>query len=120
MEKLSQHRYRPGCLSRFLVLPLLLDEELRPVTLYTGFIVLMGAALYHWLEDWTWLDSLYFVIITLTTIGYGDFSPTSPLTKAITIFYALNGVAILLILIGEIRRVRRDHVEHLRDLLDDE
>ena len=118
MEKTHQDRYRPGCLSRFLLLPLLLNKNIRPTALYTGFIVLVGATLYHWLEGWTWLDSFYFVIVTLTTIGYGDLSPTGSLTKAITIFYALNGIAILLTLIGEIQRVRREHLVDLRQQFD--
>ncbi|MDX1417142.1 MAG: ion channel [Candidatus Promineifilaceae bacterium] len=71
----------------------------------------ISAALFHWLESWNWLDSFYFVVITLTTIGYGDLSPTTPLTKLITIFVALNGVAILLILLDEIRRVRRFQID---------
>ena len=43
----------------------------------------------------------------MTTIGYGDFSPTTPLTKLITIFYGLNGVILLLMLFDAVRRVRR-------------
>ena len=69
-----------------------------------------GVLAYHWLEDWSLLDSTYFVIITLTTIGYGDLHPTTPLTQVITIFYALNGVAILLMLLDEIRRIRQHHL----------
>lgn len=82
-----------------------------PVLVYAGIILLIGAALYHWLEGWNWLDSFYFVVITLTPIGYGDLSPTKPITKLITIFVALNGVAILLLLLDEIRRVRRNQFE---------
>jgi len=48
-------------------------------------------------------------VITLTTIGYGDFSPTTPLTKIITIFYGINGVVILLIFYNVIRRLH--HIE---------
>ncbi len=46
-----------------------------------------------------------------TTIGYGDFSPTQPLTKLITIFLAFNGVAILLMLFNEIQRIRLEQIE---------
>lgn len=46
------------------------------------------------------------MVITLTTIGYGDFVPTMPGTKLLTILVSLNGVAVLLMLFDEIRRVR--------------
>jgi hypothetical protein len=89
-----------------LLLDLLREKRTRRVFAYVFANVVFGALIYHWLEGWDILDSFYFVIITLTTIGYGDFSPTMPITKLITIFYALNGVAILLILLDEIRRLR--------------
>jgi|GEM_PF-5792231 hypothetical protein len=99
--------------ARFLFLDLIADKQSRPVFAYVGAIVAIGTVVYHWLEGWNWLDSLYFVVITLSTIGFGDFSPTTPLTKFITIFYALNGVAILLMLFDEIRRVR-GHTRRVR------
>jgi len=48
------------------------------------------------LEGWTWLDALYFSIITLTTIGYGDFSPQTDMGKIFTIFYIVIGIGIIL------------------------
>ena len=120
MKNTQHYQHRPGCLSKFLLLDLLLDKNSRPIFFYAGFIVVSGAMLYHWLENWTWLDSFYFVIITLTTIGFGDLSPTTPLTKLITVFYAINGVAILLMLLDEIRRVRRHQLDERIEFSDDE
>jgi hypothetical protein len=91
---------------RTLFLDLLLDRHARPIFIYVTFFIFITSALYHWLEGWSWLDSVYFVVITFTTIGYGDLSPTLPITKVITIFVGLNGVAILLMLFAEMRRVR--------------
>ena len=31
-----------------------------------------GTAGYHWIEGWGVADSLYMVIITLSTVGYGE------------------------------------------------
>lgn len=83
------------------------DPRSRPIFIYMAIIVAIGAVLYHWLEGWAWLDSFYFVVITLTTIGFGDFSPTTPLTKLITMFYGVNGVIIFLMVFDVVRKLRR-------------
>ena len=33
--------------------------------------------LFRFLPQWTFTESLYFNIITVTTVGYGDFAPSS-------------------------------------------
>ena len=97
---------KEGFLSKMFLLDMLLDPRTRPFYIYVVVLILVGGTLYHWLEGWDWLDSFYFVVITLTTVGYGDFSPTTPLTKIITIFYGLNGIIILMMLYDLIRRLR--------------
>lgn len=109
MSETIERPSRRDRLFRSLFLDLLLDRRARPIFIYVVILVFVTAAVFHWLEGWGWLDSIYFVVITFTTIGYGDFAPTTPLTKLITIFVALNGVAILLMLFDEIRRVRAWH-----------
>ncbi len=101
---------RRTLLGRLLFLDLILDRRARPILIYVAAFILLSATLFHWLEGWGWLDSIYFVIITFTTIGYGDLAPTSPITKLLTIFVGLNGIAILLLLFEEIRRVRAWHL----------
>ena len=71
---------------RTLFLDLFFDPRTRPIFIYAALILGIGAAVYHWLEGWSWLDSFYLMVVTLTTIGYGDLFPTTPLSKLITIF----------------------------------
>ena len=105
---MSHNRGRArGALSRTFFLDVLFDRQTRPIFIYAATVVGIGAALYHWLEGWSWLDSVYFVVITLTTIGYGDLHPTKPVTKLITIFYGINGIILLLMFFDIIRTVRR-------------
>ena len=99
---------------RTLFLDLYFDPRTRPIFIYAAVMVGIGAALYHQLEGWSWLDSVYFVVITLTTIGYGDFHPTLPVTKLITIFYSLNGIILLLLLIDIIRTLRGWDIENIK------
>jgi len=89
-----------------LFLDVLLDRRTRPFFIYAVVMMGVGTGLYSWLEGWSWLDSLYFVVITLATIGYGDFAPTTPITKIITIFYSLNGIILLLMLFDVVRYLR--------------
>ena len=91
---------------RFFLIDLFADNEARPVLIYAMVLITVGALLFHWVEGWGWLDSVYFTVVTITTIGFGDFSPKTDMGKIITIFYGLNGVALLLMLFDQIRRIR--------------
>lgn len=93
-------------LYRFFLIDLFVDREARPVLIYAVVLIAAGAVLFHWIEKWNWLDSVYFTVVTITTIGFGDFSPKTNLGKIVTIFYGLNGVALLLMLFDQIRRIR--------------
>ena len=104
MSDPKRPRRRP--IQRTLMLDLLADKKARPILLYAATTVLVGATIYHWLEGWGWLDSVYFTVITIATIGYGDFAPTHPASKVFTIFFVLNGVTVLLMLYDQIRRIR--------------
>lgn len=93
-------------LQRMLLLDVLRDKGSRPVFYWAGGMLLLGTLAYHWLEGWSFLDSLYFCVISLATIGYGDLTPTTPEAKLFTIFYVINGIGILLSLFDRIRTVR--------------
>jgi hypothetical protein len=93
-------------LARAFMLDVLFEPQARPFFIYILINIFLGATIYRWLEGWSWLDSFYFVVITLTTIGYGDFTPTTTAAKLITIFYSINGVILLLVLFDLVRSVR--------------
>ena len=105
-------------LSDVFLLDVLSDRRTRPVLIYITVLILLGTVLYHWLEGWDWIDSFYFVVITLTTIGYGDFSPTTPLTKLITVYYGINGIMVLLLLYDMVRRLRHWELPEYENGLD--
>ena len=61
-----------------------------------AMMLVIGTMGFHFLENWSLVDSFYFTGITLTTIGYGDLHPTKDLTKIVVVFFAFAGVALVL------------------------
>ncbi len=74
---------------------LLKDPTTRGAVYVVIGLLLAGMTFYHFVENWTWLDSLYFSVITLTTVGYGDFSPKTDAGKIFTMIYILAGLGTL-------------------------
>ena len=68
------------------------EPEFRGLALISGSWLALGTIVYSIYEDWSVLESLYFCVMTLTTIGYGDYTPTDSTMQAYTIFYALLGI----------------------------
>ncbi len=62
------------------------------------FYVLTCAEVYHYLDGVHRLDSVYFVMITFTTIGYGDIVPQHPFSKLFTCIF----VFINLMIVGQL------------------
>lgn len=65
------------------------------VSLFTTFVAL-GTVIFHYVEGWSTVDSFYFTSITMLTIGYGDFVPTTDFSKVLTVVFSLAGVSIAL------------------------
>ncbi|HSX15118.1 MAG TPA: potassium channel family protein [Candidatus Saccharimonadales bacterium] len=57
-----------------------------------------GVIFYHLVEHFSWLNAYYFTIITLATVGYGDFVPKTAAGKIFTTFYVFVGITIFLVL----------------------
>ena len=71
------------------------DPESRGLGVLALGLIAVGAAYYRAVEDFSWVDSFYFAIVTLTTVGYGDVVPVTTSGKVFTMFYLLIGVGVL-------------------------
>ena len=54
-----------------------------------------GVFFYRQVEDLSWVDSFYFTVVTLTTVGYGDIAPQTTAGKIFTTIYLLIGIGVL-------------------------
>lgn len=55
-----------------------------------------GTVGFHLIEGWSLLDSLYLAAQTVTTVGYGDVSPTTANGRIFAIVFMIGGVGVVL------------------------
>lgn len=59
-------------------------------------LITVGTVTYHFVESWSYVDSLYYSTLTLLTINYGNIAPTTQLGRLITPFYIIIGASLVL------------------------
>ena len=78
------------------------DPETKALPVAAGALILTGTIFYWRFEDWTIIEALYFCVVTLTTVGYGDLHPTTAGTQIFTIVYILTGFGVLVALLTSV------------------
>jgi len=98
------------------------DEEFR-VLLILMLSLLAGGTYFYWdHEGWSIIDSLYFSVMTMSTIGYGDFAPTTPFSKIFTIIFSLLSIGVFVAVVSKIvtiilaeKKAYKDRKQHKKD-----
>jgi voltage-gated potassium channel Kch len=78
------------------------DSETKALPFVAAALLLTGTIVYWRFEDWTIIQALYFSVVTLTTVGYGDFVPTSAGGQIFTIVYIFTGIGVFVALLAAI------------------
>jgi voltage-gated potassium channel len=63
-------------------------------------LIVIGTAGFHFIEGWNVLESFYTTVMTLTTIGYGDFAPKTRGGMLFTVMLVIFGVGTMLYTVG--------------------
>jgi len=71
-------------------------------------ILALGTIGYMQLEHWSFLDSLYMTVITITTVGYREVAQVSVPGQIFTIFIIFLGVGIIAYILGQVAQVMVD------------
>lgn len=93
---------------------MLRDPKGRLVLIWAVAQILLGTIVFILLEGWSVVDALYFSVVTLATVGFGDLHPTSDVTKIFTIFYILFGLGVIGAFISEITKHRAAAIARVR------
>ncbi|KAF1976546.1 voltage-gated potassium channel [Bimuria novae-zelandiae CBS 107.79] len=72
-----------------------------------------GAAVFMKIEedsgtDWGFADSLYFCDVTVLTVGFGDFYPTTNLGRGIAFPFSVGGIVTLALIVSSIYKFMRE------------
>ncbi|EXL39728.1 hypothetical protein FOCG_17664 [Fusarium oxysporum f. sp. radicis-lycopersici 26381] len=72
-------------------------------TIMFQLYLLIGAYVFSKVEDWNYLDAIYWADVTFFTVGFGDYAPTTTLGRALLMPYALFGIISLGLVINSVR-----------------
>jgi hypothetical protein len=95
------------------------DHEFRTVFFVAVLTLATGTFFYHQIEKWRWLDSLYFSVTTLTTVGFGDLSPHTDIGKIFTIGYVFIGIGTILAFINAVsKQAKRGYLSEAEEKIE--
>lgn len=93
--------------------------ELRRLTIFLTLIGILvsSTVFFHFVEGWSWVDSYFFTVVTISTVGYGNLVPVTVAGKLATTFLIFGGLGVFALAIHEFARIqihkRQEHTEWL-------
>jgi len=72
--------------------------------------VTIGTYIFMQMEPWSSKESMFFIITTLTTIGFGNRAPKNDHSRLFIIIYSIGGMAILAYTISVISEVLKENI----------
>ena len=78
------------------------NAEFRALLSIILFLLICGPLFCSSVEQWSFVDSLYFCVMTMSTIGYGDLTPSTELSKIFTILYAIISIGVFVSMVSKL------------------
>ena len=86
---------------------MLRDPEGKIILVWVIAQILLGTLVYAWLEGWSPVDSLYFSVVTLATVGFGDIVPKTEVARTVTMVQMLGDIVlvglVVQVIVGAVR-----------------
>jgi voltage-gated potassium channel len=64
-------------------------------TVVTLAYAIIGAMFFHHVEGWSGVEAVYFCMVTMSTVGYGDFAPATGGGKVFTLVWIFVGIVVV-------------------------
>lgn len=85
---------------------------------FTLFAVLSGGTVFfRFVEGWGWIDSYFFTVVTISTVGYGNLVPATALGKIGTTVLIFGGLGVFALAVQKFANYqiekREQHSERL-------
>jgi hypothetical protein len=94
-------------------------EAVGTALLHSAIYLTVGALFYSHVEGWSPQDSIYFCIVTMSTVGYGDMSPSHDSSKLFTLIWIVIGICAVFVSIhSAVDDCIRPYMQRSRDLLE--
>ena len=77
-----------------------MSNNLKNALVIIAALIAVGSVGFHTIEGWGLLESVYMTVMTLTTVGYGDFAPQSRTGMIFTVLLVSFGVGTMLYTVG--------------------
>ncbi|MBD0834382.1 potassium channel family protein [Aestuariibaculum suncheonense] len=95
------------------------DSEFRFLFIFIVLLLTGATLFYKQTEHWSVLDALYFSVMTMATVGYGDLVPVTALGKIFTMVYTFLAIGTFVAFTAKIvtimfynKRKHRDKTNH--------
>jgi voltage-gated potassium channel len=85
------------------------DPQFRSLVFLVVITLLGGTIFYSTVEGWSVVDAFYFSVTPLTTVGLGDLTPTTTISKLFTVVYIFAELSIIL---GFLDTVAKETLRH--------
>ena len=84
------------------------QREFMVQTLIFFFFLGISALIFSRSEELTYVDGIYYMVVTTLTIGFGDITPHTAVMKVLTFPFTIIGISLLAVIVTSIVRLLSD------------
>ncbi len=70
------------------------DNRVRGLLAFVFSLIGLATLFFATIEGWSYVDALYFAVMTIATVGYGDLTPATTAGKLGAVVYVIVGLGI--------------------------